>query len=171
MATKSTGVKLTKERITELRAELMEIIDEKQQIPRGLRPGLVKKYGIGETAINWHRRQAVAGFGPGRKPVPEIEHKPATRDDIDFDAINRDIDAGMSAEEIRKKHNVSASLIYKTRRAAAEETPITPLSPEQCKRVIAIITRLADVHPDKFTQLDILGQITKKHAGILAEII
>ncbi len=179
---------LDAETITALRAEIMSVVDVNGMLPKGVSATLAKKYGLHEGSIGFHKRQAQKGKLPGRKlgrsvappanghapdaPQQSLDmRRPAAREEIDFGAINADIDAGMTAEQIREKHNISDSFLYRLKKEKQEEEPVTPLKPEQCKRVIEIITRLAEIHPDKFTRLDFLGQISKKYGNILAEII
>lgn len=177
---------LDKAGVNALRAEILTLLDEKGQIPQGATEVLAKKYNIGGSSIGWHKRQAQKGIVSDRRGTPANANghvaaqepqqsldlrRPASREDIDFDAINKDIDAGMTAEEIRGKHGISAYGLERLKREKADEEPITPLNPAQCKRVIEVIAKLAEAHPDKFTRLDFLGQISKKYGSILAEII
>ncbi len=176
---------LDAETITKLREEIMSAVDDKGHLPKGVSKALAEKYELHEGSIGFHKRQAQKGKIPGRgrgipggvtsngaMPQQTLDmRRPAAREEIDFAAINADIDAGMTAEQIREKHNISDSLLYRLKKEKQEEEPVTPLSPDRCKRVIEIIAKLAEIHPDKFTRLDFLGQISKKYGNILAEII
>jgi hypothetical protein len=178
--------RMSKAKISALRTELLTShLDAKTYIKRGSAQLLGKKYGVSASSIGFHRVAALRdpkayvksnGHAPEREQEPEQQsivevRKPASREDLDLDAINADIDAGMDADAIREKYNISGSLAYRLKREKQEEEPITPLTAERIARVIEIIANLGKVYPEKFTRLDFLGQISKKYATILAEII
>lgn len=180
--------RLNKLQITALRTEILKgALDEKTHFKRGVVESLAKKYGISSSSIGFHRKQALENPKPYRNghaapAAPDNQQtldvatgakkSPASREDIDMKALHADIEAGeMDEDELREKYGISGSLLYRVKREKQEEIPITPLKPDQCKRVIEVISKLAELHPEKFTRLDFLGQISKKYGSILSEII
>lgn len=160
--------KLTETQIAELHKAL------KKQNPDV--HALAKQFGISVAGINYHRAALRGHVPPSRRPMARSKTPKGTSLVINtpeqaLAMMNEDIEKGeLTLAEIAAKYGTNQSAVWSRKKAikAAAEPEIV-LTPEQCKRAVDMIKRIAEVKPKVFSE--VVVSLSKKYPTLWLEVL
>ncbi len=147
--------------------------DEKRELIRsfnertGTGRAWAKKNGVPEQSIyGWMKSKALAApTAPANTAARRVQGERLSPEQLE--ALNEDILADMSEEDLRAKYNITSVTLGKYRKQAVE---VKVLTPDQCKGLLTLLGRVAERRPEVFSSLGIMQKLAK-HSDVLIEVM
>jgi transposase len=153
----------------EKRERLLEMLRE------GREPVDIAKE-VGCTAASVYQTRSKLGLRPA--PASNGERSQGAKlSQEQAEAINADILAGMSEDDIRKKHGIGRATIYRHKQRVNGTVPATvngvthQADTALVRRVVAFVSRLGEKYPSILLDMDIPGRVVKRNPALLMELI